>query len=255
MDALAGLLDGPRARGAFLMRSVLEPPFGLRIQDEAPLTLICVVRGHAWVLPDRGERVRLGPGDVAVVRGPEPYTVADEPATKPSTVILPGNHSATLTGDDLCGPWDLGTRTWGDNPDGSTMLLTGAYQLPGEISRRLLDALPALLVAHRGQLELPADSAAQRRDRQGRAGSGRGPGPVAGPAADRGAAYVVRPCRGAGLVSRAWRPGGRARVAYAPSRPGRALDGRAARRLRRCLRARRSPAASPTWSVSPRWRI
>ncbi|GAA1716285.1 AraC family transcriptional regulator [Fodinicola feengrottensis] len=146
MDALAGLLDGPRARGAFLMRSVLEPPFGLRIQDEAPLTLICVVRGHAWVLPDRGERVRLGPGDVAVVRGPEPYTVADEPATKPSTVILPGNHSATLTGDDLCGPWDLGTRTWGDNPDGSTMLLTGAYQLPGEISRRLLDALPALLV-------------------------------------------------------------------------------------------------------------
>ncbi|NEW54022.1 AraC family transcriptional regulator, partial [Nocardia cyriacigeorgica] len=36
MDALAGLLEGPRARGAFLMRSVLQPPWSLRIEDEAP---------------------------------------------------------------------------------------------------------------------------------------------------------------------------------------------------------------------------
>ena len=80
MDALAGLLDGPRARGAFLLRSVLEPPWSLRIQDEAPLTLVAVVRGTAWVVPDDGEPVRLGPGDVAIIRGPEPYTVADDPA-------------------------------------------------------------------------------------------------------------------------------------------------------------------------------
>ena len=37
MDALANLLDGPRARGAFLLRSVLTPPWSLRIADEAPL--------------------------------------------------------------------------------------------------------------------------------------------------------------------------------------------------------------------------
>jgi AraC-like DNA-binding protein len=146
MDALAGLLDGPRARGAFLIRSVLDPPFGLRIQDRAPLALISMVRGYAWVLPDHDEPARLGPGDVAVVRGPEPYTVADSPTTRPSTVIQPGNHSTTLTGEDLCAPWDLGVRTWGDNPAGATMMLTGAYQLPGEISRRLLDALPTLVV-------------------------------------------------------------------------------------------------------------
>ena len=39
MDPLADLLDGPRARNAFLLRSVLDPPWALRIQDEAPLTL------------------------------------------------------------------------------------------------------------------------------------------------------------------------------------------------------------------------
>ena len=61
MDAVAGLLDGPRARGAFLLRSMMDPPWSLRIQDEAPLTLVAVVRGEAWVVPDGGEPVRLGP--------------------------------------------------------------------------------------------------------------------------------------------------------------------------------------------------
>ena len=39
MDALAGLLDGPRARGAFLLRCLFDPPWSLRIEDEAPLAL------------------------------------------------------------------------------------------------------------------------------------------------------------------------------------------------------------------------
>ena len=59
MDAVAGLLDGPRARGAFLLRSSMDPPWSLRIQDEAPLTLVAIVRGEAWVVPDGGEPVRL----------------------------------------------------------------------------------------------------------------------------------------------------------------------------------------------------
>jgi AraC-like DNA-binding protein len=146
MDALAGLLDGPRARGAFLMRSILNPPWSLRVQDRAPLTLVCIVRGEAWVVPDRGEPVRLDPGDVAVVRGPDPYTVADDPATPPNAVIHPGQRSTTPEGEELCEAMDLGVRTWGDSPDGSTMILTGTYQMRGEISQRLLRALPVLLV-------------------------------------------------------------------------------------------------------------
>src|SRR4051794_26908160 len=52
MDALAGLLDGPRARGAFVLRVIMEPPWSVRIQDGAPLSLVAVVRGDAWVVPD-----------------------------------------------------------------------------------------------------------------------------------------------------------------------------------------------------------
>jgi AraC-like DNA-binding protein len=37
-------------------------------------------------------------------------------------------------------------RTWGNDPDGSVVMLTGTYTTDGEVSRRLLDALPPLTV-------------------------------------------------------------------------------------------------------------
>jgi AraC-like DNA-binding protein len=146
VDALAGLLDGPRARGAFLLRSVLDPPWSLRIQDEAPLTLVAILRGAAWVMPHQGDPVRLDAGAVAIIRGPEPYTVADDPSTRPQIVIHPGQRCTTPEGEDLAEAMYLGVRTWGTNPHGGTVLLTGTYQMRGEVSQRLLTALPALLV-------------------------------------------------------------------------------------------------------------
>ncbi|AOS61399.1 AraC family transcriptional regulator [Actinoalloteichus hymeniacidonis] len=155
MDALAGLLDGPRARGAFLLRSVLNPPWSLRIEDRAPLTLIAMVRGRAWVLPEAGRAIELGPGDVAIARGPAPYTVADDPNTAPQAVILPGQHCVSPSGEPLTALTELGVRTWGSDPDGPTMLLTGTYHLHGEVSGRLLTALPPLLVLEDSDWDCP----------------------------------------------------------------------------------------------------
>jgi AraC-like DNA-binding protein len=146
MDDLVGLLDGPRARGAFALRSVMEPPWSIRIQDGAPLSLMAVVRSDAWVTPAVGEPVRLGPGDVAVARGPEPYVVGDDPATAPQVVIHPGQHCTTPDGEPVSQAMDLGVRTWGSDPDGSSVLLVGTYQQVGAVGQRLLDVLPPLLV-------------------------------------------------------------------------------------------------------------
>ncbi|MFG1696838.1 AraC family transcriptional regulator [Nonomuraea sp. NPDC049309] len=152
MDQLAALLDGPRARGAFLLRSILDPPWSLRIQDEAPLSVVTQVRGESWITFDGAEPVRLQAGQVAVVRGPEPYTVADDPATAPQIVIHPGQRCTTVDGEALYQSMDLGVRTWGNDRDGQTVLLTGTYTMEGEVSRRLLDALPRLIVQPGGPL-------------------------------------------------------------------------------------------------------
>ena len=154
MDAVAGMLDGPRARGAFLLRSTLAPPWSLRIADEAPLTLVAAVRGAAWVLPDQGEEVRIEAGDVCLLRGPDPYTVADDPGTEPQVLILPGQRCVTPDGQEVV-MRDLGVRTWGNRPDGETELLTGTYGLDGEVGRRLLRALPAVAVIAGDALESP----------------------------------------------------------------------------------------------------
>jgi AraC-like DNA-binding protein len=146
MDAVAGLLDGPRARGAFLLRSLLDPPWSMRIEDGAPLCLIAVTRGEAWLLPEDGETRRLSTGDVAVIRGPDPYMLADDPATAPQVVILPGGQCVTPDGQEVPLMSWMGVRSWGNSPVGSTVMLSGTYELEGEVSRRLLGALPPLLV-------------------------------------------------------------------------------------------------------------
>lgn len=155
MDAFAGFLNGPRARGAFLLRAVMSPPWSLRIQDRAPLTLVALTRGALWIVPATGDPVRLGPGDVAIASGPDPYTVADHPETAPRVLIQPGQRCTTLAGENLAETMALGVRTWGNDPDGSTMMLIGTYEKSGEVSQRLLEALPPLVVLRRESWESP----------------------------------------------------------------------------------------------------
>ncbi|WUI03423.1 AraC family transcriptional regulator [Spirillospora sp. NBC_00431] len=146
MDALTDLLDGPRARGAFMIRASMNPPWAVRIQDEAPISLMCMVQDDAWAVPDEGEPLRVSPGDMVIFRGPDHYTVADDPATKPQIVIHPDQSCTTLDGTSLSEEMSLGVRAWGDAPDGSMVMLVGAYQMRGAVTRRLLSALPPIAI-------------------------------------------------------------------------------------------------------------
>lgn len=145
-DTLTALLDGPRARGAFLLRSILNPPWSMRVEDRAPLSLVTMAQGEAWIVPDGGEPVALHPGEVAIMRGPTPYTIADHPDTPPQVIIHPGQRCATIDGHDIGSSRDLGVRTWGEDPCGSAVMLSGTYQMQREIGQRLFGALPPVLV-------------------------------------------------------------------------------------------------------------
>ncbi|WP_067471865.1 AraC family transcriptional regulator [Actinomadura hibisca] len=156
MDPLTDLLDGPRARGAYLLRSSLNPPWSVRIQDEAPLCLVAMVSDGAWLTHDDDSGwTRLEQGDIAILRGPDPYVIADDPATAPQIVIHPGQRCATPGGASLSEEMDLGVRNWGTAPDASTVMLVGAYQMQGAVTHRLLAALPRLVVVPGGSWDSP----------------------------------------------------------------------------------------------------
>jgi AraC-like DNA-binding protein len=150
MDGLEHLLSGPRARQAFLLRMVMEAPWGVRIEDDPALTLVTVARGSTWITGELGEPIELHEGDVAVVRGGPVYTVADHPSTTPKVTIEKGNVCVDPDGQLLDQRMALGVRTWGNSHDGSDVLLVGTWAAETEAGRPLLAALPALLVRRRG---------------------------------------------------------------------------------------------------------
>lgn len=149
MDAISHVLTGPSARGAFVLRCSLEPPWSMRIEDESPLCVVALVRGQAYVSHDDGEPALLRAGDVAVVRGPRPYTVAGAPGTPPQVRIDPGQVCVPLAGEDTPPMSDVGVRTWGNAPDGSTLMLVGVYESTGTVGQRLLGTLPERIRAPR----------------------------------------------------------------------------------------------------------
>ncbi|GAB1822801.1 AraC family transcriptional regulator [Herbidospora sp. RD11066] len=155
MDPLADLLQGVRAHSAAFCKAILQPPWALRIADGARLALASALRGHAWIVPDHGEPVLLNTGDVAIVKGPAPYTVGDDPTTAPDIVVGPGNRLTTLDGVDVTEGLRLAPNTSGVSPDGSTTVASGTYQVDGEIGDRLLNALPEIVVVRRSDLPSP----------------------------------------------------------------------------------------------------
>jgi AraC-like DNA-binding protein len=129
-----------------MIRACFEPPWSVRIADEAPLTVMIMVEDDAWILPERGEPRHIRPGDIAIARGPAPYVCCDDPGTAPRAEIGPGQVCRPL-GPAHAGRYrDLGVREWGESSDAPAKMLIGTYQMRGELSGRLLDALPPLLV-------------------------------------------------------------------------------------------------------------
>jgi AraC-like DNA-binding protein len=148
MSALDGLLSGPRAQGAFLLRLAMSAPWCLSVEDEAPLTLMAVLDGEPWVVGEAP--VRLAPGDLSIMKGPETYLVADDPSTPVSITVGPDQRCRALDGRSLIDEMMLGVRTWGNDREGETQVLVGTYNLDTEVSRRLLRAIPR-------QIDLRAD--------------------------------------------------------------------------------------------------
>lgn len=147
-DPLAEFLGSVRARGAALRQSATAPPWSLANESTAPLTLYALLRGDAWLVPAAGDPVRLAACDLAVIRGPGPHRIGDHPDTPPEVIIHRTTHCTTPVGavpvPESAAP-RLGPRSYGKDADAPIALVTGAYQVTGQLGHRLLDTLPELL--------------------------------------------------------------------------------------------------------------
>ncbi|MFI0820177.1 AraC family transcriptional regulator [Streptomyces sp. NPDC021098] len=156
MDVFSDLIRGVRAHGSLFGSSTLSPPWALHFVDGAPLTLCTVLTGSGWIVPEHGPPEPLRARETIVVRGPATFTFVDEAGTRAEPLAC-GEHCAT--------PEQGGTRHrlgWnddgghpGDDRAGATTLIVGAYPVRGEISRRLLDALPVVLRVDAGDTSAP----------------------------------------------------------------------------------------------------
>ncbi|MEU0116348.1 AraC family transcriptional regulator [Streptomyces bobili] len=165
VDPLSALLSGIRAEGSVVSHAVLEAPWTIRFADGAPLTMVSVLRGGGTLLLPDGTEKAVGVGDTAIVRGPGPFHLADRPSScnRPHAEY----EIACFTEDAACTAQDLGGIRWGNDPDGATALIVGAYRASGHRHQRLLRALPPVLVINEGTegcawLETAAADAALR---------------------------------------------------------------------------------------------
>ena len=156
VDPLADLLVGVRARSTAFCQAILDPPWALRIADGAALALATTLRGHAWIVPDHGEPVLMQTGDVAIVKGPLPYTVGDDPGTVPDIIVHVDNRLTTVDGIDVTDALQLGPRTSGYTRAGSAIVASGTYQVGNDVTERLLNALPDIVLVPRVDAQNPA---------------------------------------------------------------------------------------------------
>lgn len=150
VDPLTDLVRAPRATDAYLLRVMMAPPWSVRVQDEAPLTVLALTGGTATLAPDDGPVLDLAAGDVVLVRGPAPYVVSDRSRTEPQALIHPGGRCETLDGRSLELSMRQGVRSWGNAGDGPDTMLVGTYERAGEVGARLLAALPPTVLLRPG---------------------------------------------------------------------------------------------------------
>ncbi|ADB35677.1 transcriptional regulator, AraC family [Kribbella flavida DSM 17836] len=115
-DALSRLLDDVRPQGVVVETADLSAPWQVRCPAGAALTLVTMVRGTAVLTVDGETPAELAAGDVALVVGRRPYTLADGPAESADQAVL----------------------------------VTGSYEVGGGVCDRVLGGLPPVLLVESG---------------------------------------------------------------------------------------------------------
>ncbi|MET3807337.1 AraC-like DNA-binding protein [Nakamurella sp. UYEF19] len=160
MDNLSAVLAEHQARGAFALHCEMDSPWSMQVADRATVGMVVMLRGSCVLQAEGREPASVTAGDVAIIKGPKPYVLSDEPGAPFSVVVEPGQVCRGVPGREAAIPMTFGPRSWGNSRDGECAFLAVAYELPGQIRGRLLPAIPEFVVVRAGDSGAAADSAA-----------------------------------------------------------------------------------------------
>lgn len=146
MDVLSDLLQRAQATDALVRQIIARGPWSVTYADVPSLSVVATLGGSAYLRLDDGVPTMLAAGDIALITGVDSYTIADDPAT-PAYYVIRGGQKYSINGDPV--EWRgeyLAPRTYGDGLPGATTMVRGAYDLRGDVGRRVLALLPPLAV-------------------------------------------------------------------------------------------------------------
>lgn len=124
----------------------MAAPWSIEIADQAAVGLVAMLEGECLLQTSQREPVLLRAGDVAVVKGPRPYVLADRSETPVGVVVGPGQVCHPPAGATEAVEMTMGPRSWGNAPDGECRFLAASYELPSQVRGRLLPSVPDLVI-------------------------------------------------------------------------------------------------------------
>lgn len=148
MDVLSEMLTHLRSSGALVGRDLLEEPWAVAHRAPSALTLVSLLRGTGWILPDGGAPIEIGPRDVAVLTGERPAILTSDPSGRTAAGCRLGDdgmHPLAAAIADAGIP-SLGEGVAADALQESYALFTATYRVSGRIAERLLASLPPVVV-------------------------------------------------------------------------------------------------------------
>ncbi|MFF0338144.1 AraC family transcriptional regulator [Kribbella sp. NPDC004875] len=145
MDVLSDLLQRAQATDAVVRQMVVTAPWSVTYADVPSLSVVATLGGSACLRLGDGVRRTLAAGDIALITGVDSYTIADGPET-PAYYVIRDGQKYTVDGEPVAWREMLAPRTYGDGLPGATTMVRGAYDLRGEVGRRVLALLPPLAV-------------------------------------------------------------------------------------------------------------
>ncbi|EOM77395.1 AraC family transcriptional regulator [Rhodococcus rhodnii] len=154
MDTLSEVLDNIRSSGALIARSLIEPPWAIRVEGGSSITLATMIRGDGWIHQDGCDPVALHNRDLTLLTGPGPVVLSSRPSGRiePVCVVTADGTCADAVGNPLDdAAVGLGDRDVQARLGAEHVVLTGSFPTSGRIAQRLLGALPPVIVVPRGR--------------------------------------------------------------------------------------------------------